>query len=361
MKSFLTYVVTLLFNIFIVNILFLPQAIPAPPKTNKIQYHSYVNNLIKQIDPQNMRLFLEELTRFPDRAAESKNGLASANWIEKKLISLVKESHRKDITIFTVETLAKNLRDEQVSFPQSSIILKIGQSNEPGVLIGAHFDTLPIYDRKTSEEYCKIFTDPIKHKICVDALTAKKPGADDDGSGSATIFELARLLVNSDLKFKQPIYLVWYAAEEDGLVGSRSVANYFQRKNLPIFAAMQLDQTGFAFQNDPTIWLVTNYVDTELTAYLATLINEYVGKPIKYTSSKAPASDNYSWYEKNIPVVFPFESEMMLGKGNMAVHTQEDTIEKLSMAHMIDFTKLALAFVVETANPIMSDEIKLAS
>jgi hypothetical protein len=50
---------------------------------------------------------------------------------------------------------------------------------------------------------------------------------------------------------------------------------------------------------------------------------------------------------------------MELGKGNMAVHTPEDTIEKLSMPHMVDFTKLALAFVVEMANPIHSGKFSL--
>ncbi len=349
MKSVFTYFFILLINIFTLNLSFVSDALATTPKIKKIQHHFYVDALIRQIDQQNLIRFLNKLTSFPDRAAESKNGLAAATWIENELSVLVSKSHRKDITLFTVKTHAKNLNDEQVEFSQPSIILKIGQSQQPGVIIGAHFDTYPIVDKKTAEELCRTISG--SYKKCIETLTANKPGADDDGSGSATIFELARLLVNSNLNFKQPIYLAWYAAEEDGLVGSRSVVNYFQKNNLPIFAAMQLDQTGFASQKDPTIWLVTNYVDSEMTAYLATLINEYVGQPVGYTRSKAPASDNYSWYEHNIPVVFPFESEMKFGKTNLFVHTSGDTIEKLSIKHMLDFTKLALAFAVEMGNP----------
>jgi len=310
---------------------------------DKIQYQAQVNQLIKQMDSQSIAHSLESLTHFPDRSANTTYGMEAAYWIKSQIEIMIKESGRQDVSIFLVTT--KNVK-------QSSIVVKVGHSIEPGIVIGAHVDTYKKYDPETSKEMCKDMQDPKIKKLCEDTLSGNKPGADDDGSGSSVTLEVARMLINSGMQFKKPIYLIWYADEEDGMLGSQSVVEDFQKRNIPIKAVMQLDQVGFSYHNDSTIWLVDNYVDTNLTAYIADLIREYIQQPIKYTSCRGPCSDHVSWNAQGIPVVFPFESEMALGRGNPYVHSPLDTIDKLSLAHMADFAKLAIAFAVELAEPV---------
>jgi len=173
---------------------------------------------------------------------------------------------------------------------------------------------------------------------------------DDDGSGSVTVLEVARTLLQSGMHFKKPIYFIWYAAEEQGEVGSQIVVEEFKNKNIPVSAVLQLDMTGYAYENDPTLWLMTDYVDDDLTNYLKQLISTYVKKPVGESSCGYACSDHASWNQEGIPAVMPFEStfEHM----NPAYHSSEDTIDKLTLSHMHDFAKLGVAFAVELAEPV---------
>ena len=179
----------------------------------------------------------------------------------------------------------------------------------------------------------------------------QKPGADDDASGTVTVLEAARTLLASGMQFNKPIYFIWYAAEEDGLLGSRDVVSQFKNKNIPIDAVLQLDMTGYAGKNqsNPTMWLINDYVNQSLTAFLETLINTYVKQPIGHTQCGYACSDHARWTNKQIPAAFPFEAEF--GHDNPDVHTSRDTVNNLSLNHMTDFAKLAVAFAVELAEP----------
>lgn len=53
------------------------------------------------------------------------------------------------------------------------------------------------------------------------------PGADDGGSGTVTILEAFRALVQAGFKPEVPVEFHWYAAEEGGLLGSQDVASEY--------------------------------------------------------------------------------------------------------------------------------------
>lgn len=318
--------------------------------TYKIQYQNEVTQLLLQIRPLSIWNFLGGLSGFVDRSYDTAYGIDAANWLKLQVDNIEHDSGRTDITIFTLKT--KGTDDDGNLIKQPSIIVKIGNSNEPGIVIGAHFDTYKKYDPETSKEMCKDIQDPKMNKLCVEDFSGDKPGANDDGSGSAVLLEVSRTLIESGMQFKNPIYLVWYAAEEIGMIGSQNVVEDFQEKNIPIKAVLQLDQVGYSVKSDPTIWLVSNYVDADLTAYLADLINEYVKQPVKYTACAGPCSDHVSWNTKGIPVAFPFESEMGIGHSYPYAHSPWDTLDKLSLTHVTDYAKLAIAFSVELAEPV---------
>lgn len=283
----------------------------------QIHYENEVNQLIKQINPNSMWTRLQTLTQYPDRYANSDNGVQVANEIKAEIETLAKTYHRNDVTTYLVATGNQ--------YKQPSVVVKIGQSNEPAVIIGGHMDTLL-------------------------SRFEKKPGADDDGTGTVSVLQVANVLLSSDMRFKKPIYLIWYAAEEMGLVGSTHVVNDFKQKNIPVAAVMQLDMTGYAYHNDRTIWLVDDYVNADLSTYLQTLVNTYVKQPVKHTLCGYACSDHATWTQNGYTAAIPFESAYETY--DPYIHSANDTMEKLSLDHMTDFVKLGVAFAVELAEPV---------
>ncbi len=282
-----------------------------------IRYPAQVEALIKQSNPQNMWTRLQALSSKVDRYSRSDSGAQVAEEIKNEVETMAKNNNRTDVSAYFVDT---------VGYKQKSVVVKIGNSNQPGIVIGAHMDTLS-------------------------SMFERKPGADDDGSGTVTVLEVARTLLSSDMRFNKPIYLIWYAAEEVGLVGSQHVVNDFLKKNIPVSEVMQFDMTGYAHKNDLTIWLYDDYTNKELTAYLETLINTYVKTSIGHDKCGYACSDHASWTQKGYRASMPFEASFRTD--NPDIHTSRDTIEKLSLAHMTDFSKLALAFAVELAEPVV--------
>lgn len=289
---------------------------PHPTNSYNIRYETEVKQLLNQMNPQNLWTRLEALSSYPDRYAGSDNGVKVANELKAEVETLAKNNGRDDVVVYLIPTY---------NYLQPSVVAKIGTSTEPGIVIGAHMDTLRAY-------------------------ATNKPGADDDGSGSVTVLEVARTLLSSGMHFNKPIYLIWYAAEEYGLLGSQDVVADFKKKNIPITAVLHLDMTGYQYKKDPTMWLMDDYVNPDLSAFLATLINTYVKQPVGHSKCGYACSDHATWTLNGFSAAIPFESSMQTY--NPYIHTANDTIEKLSLDHMTHFASLSLAFAVELAEPV---------
>lgn len=286
--------------------------------SNNVQYKTQVNQLFNQMNAGDMWADLTTLsTRYKNRDAYWNDGVDAQKWLMSQVSTMMKNGNRTDVSISTVETGSL--------YNQQSIVVKIGNSTEPGIVIGAHMDAA-----------FSLFSD--------------RPGADDDGSGTVTVLEVARVLLASDMKFKKPIYLIWYAAEEEGLVGSQNVVAQFKENKIPIEAVMHLDMVGYANKNDPTLWLLSDNVSADLNAYLKKLINEYIKLPVKETACGYSCSDHASWTKEGYPASAPFEASFETM--NPDYHKSTDTIDKLSLSHMTDYAKLAIAFAVEVAEPV---------
>lgn len=310
--------------------------------TYLIQYPKEVNHLFKLINPQLMWEQLNILTSFRDRSVVHESGKQASYWIKDQLKLYSQMANRQDVEIRLVKTEG-TWPGTEIQFKQPSIILKIGHSNLPGIVIGAHIDTMASCGESVS---CKNFKD-----------TRSIPGADDDGSGLVTVMELSRVLLESHIHFKKPIYLIFYAGEEAGYAGSKIIVNNFITQKIPIEAVMQLDMTGFACKNDLTMWLhLDKYTNKPLTIYLQKLIQAYIKRPAKITTRGEGGSDEMIWGEAGFKTVKPQDTVDAFDKecGTPFIHSADDSIDKLSLIHMTDYLKLAVAFVVEMATPTHS-------
>lgn len=283
--------------------------------TYEVKYPNEVQQLFSLLNPQDMLKNLNLLIYFPDRYANSDDGALVPGWIKDQLGYLIRTSGRNDVTISMIPTS---------SYKQSSVVMKIGTSNEPGVVIGGHMDTLRARNGSVM------------------------PGADDDATGVVTLLETARTLLT--MHFNKPIYLIWYAAEEVGLVGSQHVVAHFKKQNIPVEGVVQLDMTGYAPNNKLAMWLMKDYTDNNLTSFMETLIKTYIKRPVRYTACGYACSDHASWTLNGYKAVLPAEAAME--KTNPYIHSPQDRPELLSLAHMTDYAKLAIAAAVELAEPV---------
>jgi len=277
-----------------------------------IKHRTMVMDAIKQVQSTDILATLKRLTEFENRSATKKTGVNAANWLKKTFDGYAASSN-KNVKSFFVKT--------GDNYKQPSLVTVIGTDLKgAGVLLGAHMDT----------------------------LDGRMPGAGDDGSGSATIMEVAKIVLDMDLPLKRPVYIIWYSAEERGLVGSQFVVEYFQKHKMEVMTAVQFDMTGFRNdRDDPTMWLYRDYTDDDLTDYLAELITNYIEVPIGESECGYGCSDHASWTAAGVPAAFPCETDFE--HHNTKIHTRYDTMDRLSPEHMTNFAILGLAYILELA------------
>jgi|GEM_PF-2724188 len=276
-----------------------------------LRHKPEVQPLLDQIEPNKIWQNMQHLTSYLNRAAKTDEGVAAAHWYKDQFDSMAREYGRSDVSSYFIQTGTR--------YRQPSVVTLIGKGKRgAAIVIGAHIDT----------------------------LSGNKPGADDDASGIAVSLEVSRVLLASKVKLDRPVYIIAYAAEEAGLVGSSYVVQEFLDRKIPVTAVMQLDQAGYrANSADKTIWLIDDFVDKELTNFTADLLKTYVGIPVAYAHCGYACSDHANWFYGDFRAVYP--SATTLDNDNPYVHTAGDKLDIINLEHLVNFTKLGLAFVAE--------------
>jgi len=209
------------------------------------------------------------------------------------------------------------------AWAEPSIIVTIqgsGAKKDEVVIIGGHIDS--IYQ----------------------GAKGRAPGADDDASGSSTVLEVFRVLVQNNFKPGRTIEFHGYAAEEVGLRGSQDIAKkYFDTKR-KVVAQLQLDMVGYP---TPTkaIAVITDFTNAALNDLVRNLIDKYSGRTWVNSKCGYGCSDHASFNKYGFASAFPFEAPM--GKDNPNIHTPNDLLSKLDKDHAVAYGKLGVAFITE--------------
>jgi len=289
-------------------------------------YNTTVKNLAKDLQKKNMRKHLEKFTSFHTRYYKSSYGAESAAWLYEQVNDTVTASGAAD------HGATVNLFPH--SWGQSSIIARIPGKSEKTVVIGAHQDSINLF---------------------LPSILAA-PGADDDGSGTVTILEALRVLLQSEdiVKGKAPntIEFHWYSAEEGGLLGSQAIFSSYNRDGRDVKAMLQQDMTGYIHKTieagEPeSVGVITDYVDPGLTEFIKKTVEEYCDIPYVETKCGYACSDHASASKYGYPSAFVIESDFKYSDNK--IHTTEDKIEYLSFDHMLQHAKMTLGFAYELA------------
>jgi len=274
-------------------------------------FEAVVRPLLLELDQAQLAGYVTRLSAFPTRRYTSATGEQAVDYLVSEYQA--HSAHRDDVVVAKFRN----------TFVQSSIIARIegeGPNADELVIIGAHVDS-------TSNG-------------------ATAPGADDDASGSSTVLEIFRVLATSNFKPKRTIEFHGYAGEEAGLLGSQAIASSYSSQGKVIAGMMQLDMTGYVRSGtSPTVGIVTDFTDAALSAFVRQLVDTYTETNWQNTLCGYGCSDHASWNKAGYRSSFPFEA--LFSNSNPRIHTTTDLQQYLNPAHMFQFAKLGLSYVVE--------------
>lgn len=186
------------------------------------------------------------------------------------------------------------------------------------------------------------------------------PGADDNGSGTVGVLELARVFSKAKKDGKGPrrsMLFIAFAAEEKGLLGSKF---YSENPIIPLantVTCLNMDMIGRI--DDKHLNGNHNYLhiigSDKLSSELFEInkqANERYTKmelDYMYDDPKDPMriyyrSDQYNFAKHNIPVTFYFSGL------HPHYHTPEDTVDKINFPMMVKREKLVFHVAWEVAN-----------
>ena len=179
-------------------------------------------------------------------------------------------------------------------------------------------------------------------------------GADDNGSGTVAVVELAHAFASSPVKPKRSILFIVFAAEERGLLGAYYYVAHPLRPLDTTRAQINFDMIGrneTATPRAPAVPEISADTSNELgligTHYspdyrkVVEQANEQVGLKLTYKWDRDAAtnilfrSDQYPFLQNNVPAVWWFTGF------HPDYHEVTDTVEKINFEKMTKILKLA--------------------
>ncbi|MDX6190239.1 M20/M25/M40 family metallo-hydrolase [Flavobacterium sp. Fl-318] len=170
-------------------------------------------------------------------------------------------------------------------------------------------------------------------------------GANDDASGVTAVAEMAKYFSKTKSN-KRSILIVFFAGEEKGLLGSKSLVQKLKVQNFNLYAQLNIEMIGVPMKRDYLAY-ITGFDKSNM----AQKINEYTGKKtIGFLPKEAEyelfyRSDNYSFYD-----VFkkPCQSISTFDFENFEFyHHPSDEFKAMDIAHMTAFIQEFLPAVTK--------------
>lgn len=185
------------------------------------------------------------------------------------------------------------------------------------------------------------------------------PGANDNGSGSAMVINLAKIL--TDYRFSYTIKFILVTGEEQGLVGSRYYSTKAYNNNENIIAVLNADMIGWEGDGVPSeedLDLSYNENSEILANLFIDVYNLYeniVNPKIIYCPTNF-YSDHYSFWERGYPAVMGITDNegICFEKGSYPYyHTHNDTIQNCGdLDFFIKTQRAYLAVLAHLAKPL---------
>ncbi|MFC5264017.1 M20/M25/M40 family metallo-hydrolase [Kribbella qitaiheensis] len=170
---------------------------------------------------------------------------------------------------------------------------------------------------------------------------ASAPGADDNGSGSAGVLELGRLIATR--AWQHDVRLILFGGEEEGLHGSKQyVAALPAAERARVRAVLNMDMIASKNTATPTVLLEGATVSSGQIADLAAAASSYTALKVE-TSLNPFASDHVPFINAGVPAVLSIEGA---DSANGHIHSASDTLNFLDWSLASEILRMNAAALV---------------
>jgi Peptidase family M28 len=252
---------------------------------------------------------LTRLAQFPTRHSTTTHFTGACTFVEQQLSALGYPTSRQSITVNGSPSANVTARRTGTDMAPRGL-----------VLVTAHLDS--INEAGTS--------------------ASRAPGADDDGSGSAGVIEIARVF--KDHQGKHDLQFILFGGEEQGLLGSKAfVASMTAADQARVRAVVQMDMIGSLNTPAPTVLLEGAALSQSVIDGLASAAATYTALAVQ-TSLNPADSDHVPFIRKNMPAVLTIEGA---DRTNDAIHSARDTLDRINFDLALEILRMNTAFVAE--------------
>ena len=221
----------------------------------------------------------------------------------------------------------KRYGDRRAYYPQSWNVIGLLPATEPSdeyVVISGHYDHLGVL-------YDSIYN-----------------GADDNGSGTSSILEMARLFSKQETPRKRNLLFIFFSGEEKGLLGSKHYAKYPTVPLEQIVTDINIDMVGRAdsihAEDSNYVYVIgSDRISKRLDSLLQAANAGQDSLQLDYTYNDPDdpqrlyeRSDHYNFASKGIPVVFFFSGI------HYDYHKPADDVEKINFEVL--YRRMMLAY-----------------
>ncbi len=284
---------------------------------------SIINATLALINQDSIRSHIQALQDMGTRFMIAPNRKFVAEWIKNKFLSYGIDSVRIDSCTIYINVNDGNLHFDTTTW-QYNVIATIVGSEEPNntSIICAHYDNVVLYGTPF----------------------VNVPGADDNATGVASLFETARVLNLTNYVPKRNIELIAFGAEElmyFGTSGSKCYADQAYASGKQIEMVINNDAIGYYGGN----WKVTILGKTgfeTLPDYISQIRSQFTSlSENKVILPSFIGTDCQPFFDNGYSAVFICENS-----DNTAIHTNGDTIGLVDMNFCKEIIKMSCAAVM---------------
>jgi hypothetical protein len=268
---------------------------------------AWIQDLVDKVAHPTLEADLAHLASFPTRYSTSTHYANAAAWARDQLEAMGYVTRLQDIVV-----------DGRPS--RNVIADKEGHAAGARgvVIVTAHLDSINIQG----------------------GPTAPAPGADDNGSGSAGLLEIARVF--RDHRGEHDLHFILFGGEEEGLFGSKQyVANLPAAEQARIRAVVNMDMIGTLNAPTRSVLLEGAPLSRRVIDGLSEAAMTYTQLAVE-TSLHPFASDHVPFVDAGMPAVLTIEGA---DSTNGNVHSGADTIDHVNYDFALEILRMNVAFV----------------
>lgn len=271
---------------------------------------------ISKASADSQKAFLTKLTSFYTRNSLSQEAIDASEYLEEMYLQYGFEVSKFDFSDGYSPVVIAELNGK--THPEEIVV------------VGAH------YDSRSTNSY---------------DTTQRAPGADDNGSGTVNLLELARIISESRLTFDYTIRICSFSGEEQGLLGSRALAKKWAEEDVKIIAMFNGDMLGWKLPELPiTLGMKDRYISEWLLDAANAVSSLYVPE-LPIGSSSSCCSDHQGFTEAGYPAIGFFEN-IKSASNYPDYHKSTDVLANVNFAQVLLISRAMMANVMTFASLI---------